>query len=74
VTVNSVRSVYDPIHMIETRVTASYNTILHSADAVISADPNSFLESKFEGNEGLLYTPITTASARTSTPTTWRRS
>ena len=59
VTVNSVRSVYDPIYMVETRVTATYNTITHSADAAISADPNSFKELTFEGyggSDGPLYT------------------
>ncbi len=50
VTVNSVKSVYDPIYMVQARVTASYNTIEHSADAAMSADPNSFEESYFEGN------------------------
>ena len=56
VTVDSNRDIYNPIHMAETRVTATYNTITHSADAAMSADPNSFEESKFEGNEGTPYT------------------
>ncbi len=57
VNVNGVTSVYDPIHMIDARVTADYNTISHSADAAMSADPNTFLESEFEGNQtGALYT------------------
>ena len=50
VTVNSVSSVYDPIYMVDARVTASYNNIEYSHDAAMSADPNSFQESFFEGN------------------------
>ena len=84
VSVKSVVSVYDPIYMAQTRVTASYNTITNSADAAMSADPNSFLESKFEGNgggdgiagingnpyNGTSIRTITTASAPISMPTT----
>jgi len=50
VTVNGVSSVYTPIHMAEARPTVSFNTISRSADAALSADPNSFLESKFQAN------------------------
>ena len=48
VTVNGVRSVYAPIHMIEARPTISRNTILKSADAALSADPNSFADTQFQ--------------------------
>ena len=51
--VNSVRTVFDPIYMTDTRITASYNTISKSADAAMSADPNTFQESEFEGNPGV---------------------
>jgi len=51
VTVSGVKSVYDPIHTVEARPTISYNTILYSADAAISADPNSFADTKFQGSE-----------------------
>ena len=70
VTVNGVQSVYDPIHMIEARPTVSFNTITHSADAAMSADPNSLLESEFHDGFGeSLYTPTTTAWGRTCTAT-----
>src|SRR5262249_17538397 len=48
VVVNSVQSVYDPIHLIESRPEISYNTITNSADAAMSANPNSFEESEFQ--------------------------
>ena len=51
--VNSVRTVFDPIYMTDTRVTASHNTISKSADAAMSANPNTFQESEFEGNPGV---------------------
>lgn len=42
VLVDSVEEVYTPIHMATARPSLSYNTIKHSADAAMSADPNSF--------------------------------
>ncbi len=57
VTVNGVQDVYDPIDMIEARPTVSFNTITHSADAAMSADPNSLEESSFYDRFGeTLYT------------------
>ncbi|MBX7072480.1 MAG: NF038122 family metalloprotease [Pirellulales bacterium] len=50
VVVNSISQVYTPIHLEQSRPTLSYNTILASADAVISADPNSFEESLVRGD------------------------
>src|SRR6185295_2676398 len=50
VLVNSVLAVYDPIHMVTSRPTVSYNTITNSADAAISANPNSFEETEFQSN------------------------
>ncbi|RMF98938.1 MAG: hypothetical protein D6741_09015, partial [Planctomycetota bacterium] len=47
VIVNGVRSVYDPVHMVEARPTITHNRIMQSADAAMSADPNSFEESKY---------------------------
>lgn len=41
------RPVVTPIRMAESRPTLIYNTIRNSADAAISADPNSFLETNF---------------------------
>ena len=52
VTVGGVQAVYDPIHMIEARPTVSFSTITHSADAALSADPNSLLESEFHDSFG----------------------
>ena len=57
VVVNSVQQHFDPIHLVTSRPTISFNTITHSANAAISADPNSFQESEFQGT-------------RTSPPTT----
>ena len=39
--------VVTPLQMAESRPTLIYNTITNSADAAISADPNSFLETNF---------------------------
>ncbi len=52
VTVNGVTSVYDPIHMNEARPTVTYCTITNSADAAMSADPNSLLESQLHDSYG----------------------
>jgi len=48
VVVNGDRDVYTPIHMIEARPTVSFNVITNSANAAISADPNSFADTKFQ--------------------------
>lgn len=57
VEVNSVRSVFNPVHMVTSRPTVSYNVITDSADAALSADPNSFEDTKFESNvPGAAYT------------------
>jgi len=55
---NSVPTTFDPIYLIQARPTVSYNVIQHSADAAMSADPNSFQESHFESNDSTtgLYT------------------
>ena len=49
VVVNSVEQAFAPVHLVTARPTISFNTITHSADAAVSADPNSFLESGFKG-------------------------
>ncbi len=49
VLVNSVLQVYDPIHLVTSRPAISFNTITKSADAAVSADPDSFEESEFKG-------------------------
>jgi len=58
VSTNSVPTTYDPVYLVEARPTISYNVIEHSADAAMSADPNSFQESLVEGNNSTtgLYT------------------
>ncbi len=43
--VDSVEQMFTPVHLIEARPTVSFNTITNSADAAISADPNSFADS-----------------------------
>lgn len=47
VVVDSQPAVYNPIHMITSRPTAAFNTITNSADAAVSADPDSFGETLF---------------------------
>ncbi len=42
VTVNSFEERFNPIHLVRARPTVSFNTITRSADAAMSADPNSF--------------------------------
>ena len=46
VVVDSVEEIYNPVHMLRARPTVSHNTITLSADAAISADPNSFDDSQ----------------------------
>ncbi|MBI1314162.1 hypothetical protein GC176_22945 [bacterium] len=46
VTVDSIESVYAPIHLITSRPTVTYNTIRDSAAAALSADPDSFDDSR----------------------------
>ncbi len=53
VTVDSIQQVIDPIHMIQSRPTVSYNTITNSADSALSADPNSFEETNFSAVDSL---------------------
>ncbi len=45
VSVNSVTTVYTPIHLDTARPTITYNTITNSAAAAVSANPNSFDDS-----------------------------
>jgi hypothetical protein len=47
VRIDNVDQVINPIQMIEMRPTIAYNRITSSADAAISADPNSFEETNF---------------------------
>ncbi len=42
VVVNSSQQDFDAIHLVDSRPTISFNTIVHSANAAISASPNSF--------------------------------
>ncbi|HYW77925.1 MAG TPA: FG-GAP-like repeat-containing protein, partial [Thermoguttaceae bacterium] len=56
VMVDSIRDVYSPIHMMEARATVSFNTITNSADAAMSADPNSFEDTKFQDHVATVYT------------------
>ena len=55
VSVNSIRDSFTPIHMIVSRPTVSFNSIVASAHGAMSADPNSFEESTF-GSHGLTAT------------------
>ncbi len=47
VDVDSVVQVVNPVHMTDARPTVSYNTITRSADAAMSANPDSFEETNF---------------------------
>ncbi len=47
VNIGSVDQKISPVEMIESRPTVTFNTITLSADAAISADPNSFEETNF---------------------------
>ncbi len=52
VAVNGIQDVYNPIHMLEARPTVAFSTIRYSADAAMSADPNSLLETTFHDGFG----------------------
>ncbi len=47
VVIESIQQIVTPIQMVEARPTVSFNRIAQSADAAMSADPNSFEESNF---------------------------
>lgn len=47
VVIDSVQQVVNPIQMVQTRPTISFNRITNSADSAISASPNSFDETNF---------------------------
>ncbi|MBN2294067.1 MAG: VCBS repeat-containing protein [Pirellulales bacterium] len=51
VVVNSSSDIYSPLHMEEARPTLTYNTLTQNADAAMSADPNSFADTKFQSND-----------------------
>ena len=45
--IDGVQQIVNPIQILETRPTISFNTIMHSADSAMSASPNSFEETNF---------------------------
>ena len=51
VVIESIQQVVTPIQMVEARPTITSNSISRSADAAISADPNSFEETNFHAAE-----------------------
>ena len=53
VTIDSVQQVINPIHMVDARPTISYNRIEFSADAALSANPDSFEETNYSGVDSL---------------------
>lgn len=53
VTINSVPQVINPIHLFDARPTIAYNSITSSADAAISANPDSFEESNFHARDSV---------------------
>jgi hypothetical protein len=56
--VNGISQVITPIHITDARPTISYNHISFSADAAMSASPNSFEESNFHAPR-FQFTPFT---------------
>ncbi len=56
--VNGLSQVITPIHLTDARPTISYNHISFSADAAMSASPNSFEESNFQAPR-FQFTPFT---------------
>jgi hypothetical protein len=72
---NAVDQVVNPIQILESRPTISYNRITYSADAAMSADPNSFEETNFHSPQfsGIVCSrPTTSGSGRTSPATSCR--
>ncbi len=57
VVVNSTQQVFDPIHLIDSRPSIQFNTILDSADAAMSGDPNSFADTEFAASPNLPANP-----------------
>ena len=53
VRLNSISQVVDPVHLVDARPTISFNTIMHSADAAISANPDSFETTNFQAPDSL---------------------
>ena len=47
VVVNQIAQTVSPIHAIDARPTVTFNSITHSADAALSANPDSFEETNF---------------------------
>ncbi len=66
VVVNSTEQVYDPIHLIDSQPSIQFNTILDSADAAMSADPNSFADIQFAASPNLPANPDYNPNAPTS--------
>ncbi|MCA9218425.1 MAG: NF038122 family metalloprotease, partial [Planctomycetales bacterium] len=53
VTIDSIQQVVTPIHLIDARPSVSYNKIRFSADAAMSANPDSFQETNFSAPDSL---------------------
>ena len=47
VVIDSQQQIVNPIQMVDTRPTITFNKIMHSADSAMSASPNSFVETNF---------------------------
>lgn len=58
-TIDSVEQVVQPVQMLEARPTVSNNLIQFSADAAMSADPNSFAETNFHAPKFQLFNHFT---------------
>ena len=53
VTIDSIQQVINPIHMVDARPMVSYNRIEFSADAALSANPDSFEETNYSAVDSL---------------------
>ncbi|MFO1062596.1 MAG: hypothetical protein U0892_01810 [Pirellulales bacterium] len=51
VVIDSIQQVVNPIHIVDMRPTVTFNKITRSADAAMSAAPNSFVETNFQSPE-----------------------
>ncbi len=71
VKIDGVDQVVNPVSMIEARPTISFNTISFSADAALSADPNSFRESNFHSPFYQKNIPFTSDYSRVGPDIDW---
>ncbi|MGA2033362.1 MAG: hypothetical protein ABSG68_13980, partial [Thermoguttaceae bacterium] len=62
---------YSPLYMAKARPTITFNTITYGEGAALSADPDSFQETRFEGNTPQAAAGLYTADYDRSGPLMW---